>query len=773
MNQLLEAALKYASLGMKVLPCVPKQKVPMTAHGVHDASDSPWIIKKWWEMWPSANVAIACGSVSGLYVVDVDVDIEKGLDGRNSLKEFPDIPLTARQNTPRGGFHAFFRSSSYDPPKNNPKFRPGIEIKSDGTYVVVAPSVRPNSGVYEWLEGCAPGQVPLAEFPEFLRQESPPMGINVNSPGPARARREPASNDLLQRASLYLEKCDPAIQGQGGHSSLLWAATVLIHKFKLSDSQALTLLEREYNPRCNPPWDLSNPSDAKDFNRKIDEARKHIPNKLSEWELDDLPPSVSNEDTEWINELIKLDGFQPREKLQESSDIEFEELSPLSFINDGELEFLCNPPGLLGKMCKWINSTAIRLQPFLALGCSLAYCGALFGRKVRDEKNCRTNLYCMGVAPSSAGKAHAINCIRLLAEKTGTWPLLGGSDAASDSAIETRLSKEPSTLFMWDEVGHFLYQSKQSNNTYQSKIVPALMRLYSAAGNVYLGREYADDEKQKRIIQPCCCVYGTSEEGRFSEGLSPDELNDGWLSRCLVFRTSDMPNKNWDTIRADPPECLIKHIIAWNKVNPRPVDPSDITTMVNYNNGAIMEASPIPIIVPTHESAERIFRKFDNFSSKMSVADPGFSCLWSKAEENARKIALIVSCCMAPCDNISTSLAITFESAVYSCRLISYLLNDFTKIIVPNIVMCETDRKKLRLLKAIERNSVSGCTKTQLTKATQWLTRNERISALSDLIDAEEIVYETIQPSNGKGRPATKYYTTRAWMEKLCSQKKS
>ncbi|KKK61234.1 hypothetical protein LCGC14_3016340, partial [marine sediment metagenome] len=81
MNQLLKHALKYAELGWKILPIVPKQKVPLTAHGVKDATDHPDTIRAWWEHWPDANIAVACGRASGVYVVDVDVSAAGDVNG--------------------------------------------------------------------------------------------------------------------------------------------------------------------------------------------------------------------------------------------------------------------------------------------------------------------------------------------------------------------------------------------------------------------------------------------------------------------------------------------------------------------------------------------------------------------------------------------------------------------------------------------------------------------------------------------------------------------
>ena len=61
--------------------CKKVGKHPRTAHGLTDASTDATIIRDWWERWPAANVGIATGPESGVFVLDVD-----GEDGQASLK---------------------------------------------------------------------------------------------------------------------------------------------------------------------------------------------------------------------------------------------------------------------------------------------------------------------------------------------------------------------------------------------------------------------------------------------------------------------------------------------------------------------------------------------------------------------------------------------------------------------------------------------------------------------------------------------------------------
>lgn len=744
MNNFLDSALHYASIGWHIFPIAPGQKIPLTSHGVKDATTDENQIHEWWSKWPNANIAVACGSQSGIYVVDVDVSSDGSVNGLESLKEFPELPATVRQQTPRGGFHAFYKTDNA--PVNRNSFRPGIDIRGNGYYVVLAPSIHPNGGRYNWCDNCAPGQIGLAEYPDYMR---PTVRAPWAAPVLANANLGTAQHgsDILQRASLYLAECEPAIQGQGGHDKLLWACTALVHGFQLSDCQAFDLLVREYNPRCVPPWDFGIPADEKDFRRKITEARRLTPQQSPGWLLND--PSFAPIDTSIVDlEKIIANRFP--------APIESQEIL-LPPVVSGELQFLTQPTGLLGEICSWINATALKEQPFLSLACSLAFLGAVFGRKVKDAMGSRTNIYCMGITPSSGGKTHAMNQIRRLCESAGCTDLLGGDDIASDSAIEERISRVESTLFLWDEIGYLLSHIKSGVDKHCAKVVSLLMKLYSAAGSIYKGREYAEAEKQRTIIQPCCCIYGTSTLERFTGGISPAELQDGWLSRCLVFCSLESPRKKRGRLESPVPQNIADKVRNWYlRRNELENDGHSIDRFVTSN---YTRPAPQQIVVPTGQEAEKVFIEFDDLTTKFGKDNPQLACLWAKGEENARRIALII----AAGESFENPI-ITKSIADYSCRLVSYLLCDFGRIVIPEIVSSTTENNKRKLINVIKLAGVQGAQKREITFASRWADKRTRDNLLADLIESGEIAC-----SATKDNKTVRYWTAENYQKYLLS----
>lgn len=108
-----EYALRYAKLGLAVIPIRSRDKIPITEHGCKDASKDEGQINEWWNRYPDANIGIATGHISNLIVIDEDVDEDKGLDGVQEVskweRENGPLPDTTRSITGRGGYHLLYR----------------------------------------------------------------------------------------------------------------------------------------------------------------------------------------------------------------------------------------------------------------------------------------------------------------------------------------------------------------------------------------------------------------------------------------------------------------------------------------------------------------------------------------------------------------------------------------------------------------------------------------------------------------------------------------
>lgn len=154
-NPFLAGALFYAQrLRWPVFPVKPRAKQPpLVEHGSIDASTDETTIRQWWKKWPQANVAVRTGDE--IFVFDVDVR-HGGRETFDALEykhgKFRD---TLRQVTGRqdGSFQLIYQRPPGVLIANAEKVCgwDGIDIRGTNGYILVPPSIHPDSGKeYFW-----------------------------------------------------------------------------------------------------------------------------------------------------------------------------------------------------------------------------------------------------------------------------------------------------------------------------------------------------------------------------------------------------------------------------------------------------------------------------------------------------------------------------------------------------------------------------------------------------------------------------------------------
>lgn len=160
---MLKAAKYYTKLGYKVFPLVARDKIPAIPHGYKSVFDlKQEDILKYWVNNPLLNIGLPTGAVNDIFVFDVD-----GEDGKKSLfkleSEFGILPKTATSITSNGKHFLFKYAEGL---RNRARVMPGIDIRADGGYIVVPPSIHPSGKQYRWLNSIT--TTPIAEAPQWL-----------------------------------------------------------------------------------------------------------------------------------------------------------------------------------------------------------------------------------------------------------------------------------------------------------------------------------------------------------------------------------------------------------------------------------------------------------------------------------------------------------------------------------------------------------------------------------------------------------------------------
>ncbi|TGD95857.1 bifunctional DNA primase/polymerase [Methylobacterium nonmethylotrophicum] len=201
----LDFALKYAELGFQIFPvdfvvqgedgswessrnryyrqcavrdgreprlCPSPGKEPLV-QWKDGATSSPEQIHRWFTKkhggWPRANIGIATGPRSGIWVLDVD-----GPKGKKSLDDliakYGALPDTAHVITHSSGEHYYFRwPEGCDLRNTASALGEGLDTRADGGYVVAPPSRGVSGNLYMFASGRSVAEIEIARAPQWLQ----------------------------------------------------------------------------------------------------------------------------------------------------------------------------------------------------------------------------------------------------------------------------------------------------------------------------------------------------------------------------------------------------------------------------------------------------------------------------------------------------------------------------------------------------------------------------------------------------------------------------
>lgn len=155
----LPAALDYAARAWPVFPlhsfvdgcctcgddaCGSPGKHPRTRRGLHDATTDADQVRRWFDA-EHVNV----GLVTGVAFDVLDIDGPTGLDSLGALvADYGVLPAGPVSQT-GNGWHLLFAPTGLG---NRAGFRPGLDWRGAGGYIVAPPSVHRSGHVYRWCD---------------------------------------------------------------------------------------------------------------------------------------------------------------------------------------------------------------------------------------------------------------------------------------------------------------------------------------------------------------------------------------------------------------------------------------------------------------------------------------------------------------------------------------------------------------------------------------------------------------------------------------------
>ena len=202
MNQLTDKLLnEYLDSGWSILPVKPDEKRPYMTNWLQYTKTRPGkvLVNSWFNSLTGAGIGLVTGKISGVVVLDVESWCPTPVE--ELLKKYP-TQMIARSGG--GGVHLFY---SY--PQNVGKISnrvgifEGADLRADGGFLVLPPTMHQSGNRYEWVKRGIPGAFPMA----FLDLESRSPTSNEGWITEAlRGVSEGGRNDTCARLAGYFFK---------------------------------------------------------------------------------------------------------------------------------------------------------------------------------------------------------------------------------------------------------------------------------------------------------------------------------------------------------------------------------------------------------------------------------------------------------------------------------------------------------------------------------------------------------------------------------------
>ena len=725
-----ENALAYAGRGWNVLPlhevvdgecacgsisCKSKGKHPKIPHGLRGASRDLADVRVWWNRWQNANIGIVTGSASGFWVLDIDPRNGGDDSLEDLILEYGELPDTLMAHTGGGGRHFFFKMPAEG--MRSGKLAKGIDIKGDGGYIVAPPSNHISGGYYKWHFKDAE----ILDAPDWLLLKPKQIQSPIPSLGAAQVVPDNKKVAEIKAALEYVPSDD--------RDEWLYIGMALHNTQDLLGAAACFNLWCEWSKK-------SSKYDANDQNRV--------------WASFDDAGGVT------LSTLFKIAqsyGFEVNSfnNVSEANNIKrIDQVELADPSEEGVIEMpdlLLHPKGILSDMVNWIEETSVRPQRPFAVASALTVLGTILGRKFSTESGLRTNLYIVGVGPTGCGKNHARTAAKKILQACDLDSRLGGEELASGQAIISRVAISPSVLFQLDEFGMLMSAVQNPNaGTHLVAILSNLMKLFSSAGDTYIGTEYADQEKRPRVQIECPCVnvYGTTTPETFYKALGSSHVVSGYLNRLLVVETSINRPKRQKPIYSDVPSSIKSYA---QRVLQTKSEQSNLTG-INPKS---------PIVVPMSNGAEELFDSLDLEIDALMDRDrgSGLDALHNRTWEHSAKIALI----MALSRDINRPI-ITVEDAEWAITFVKWSLSRMIHEVKMRVSDSPFQAKVKECLLSLIKAGAKGLTERDMGRASAWarLVPRERKSVL----DALEIAGQATKVEmKTKGRPRVAWVATK------------
>lgn len=399
-------------------------------------------------------------------------------------------------------------------------------------------------------------------------------------------------------------------------------------------------------------------------------------------------------------------------------------------------DFLFSVPGFIGRLMDF----CLRTAPYPNL--ALAFCGALalmaflVGRKIKEPGGIRPNIYLLALASTGTGKdwprkinanilniINASNCL--------------GNRFASGEGLQDVMQANLNMLFQTDEIDTMLRSINTSRESRYESIQDTLLTFFTSSDSSFPVRTRAGMKECMSIRQPHLSIFGTATPKNYYQALSERMMTNGLFSRMLIVDVGERALCEMAGDIDKIPSEIIDVAEFWQaKTRPSP-----------KNN--LSWENPNPPAAAYQGQAGKIlfdFQRQSDLNHRATEANDEVSkAVWSRAAENARKLALLYAC-----SENHQNPTISEQAAQWAIAFVNHQIR--RQIYMASIYAAENDFHAL-CLKVKEKLRNSPGHKMQHSE----LLRNMRIDKdnlkkiIETLVEQGDIQIETMQIVTKKG----------------------
>jgi len=580
----IHTALWYADLGYAVLPCAPGRKVPITEHGLRDATTDAEQVTEWWTQHPEANVAIR---TDGLLVIDVDGEGNAWLsDAPDKLADLEAAPLSL---TPHAGRQYFFRQPKGRVWRNTAgRLAQRVDTRANGGYVLVAPSIV-DGKAYQWADNRELTQSPerLPEPPAWLIELLDGLTTSSGAVG-----TDTSANAIPE----------------GQRNATLARLAGSMRRHGMSRDEILAAIQVTNQTRCQPP--------------------------LPDAEVERIATSVARYEPDAVSVALVENHYEQIFGNDGGTD---EPAAAPTATDPGPIpERLFQVPGFVTQVMEFTLAKA----PYPNL--CLAFCGAmalqsfLAGRKVCTPSDLRANIYLLALASSGLGKDFPRKVNSQVLFEIGLINALGDK-FASGEGIQDALIRSNAMLFQNDEMDGVLRQINLDRENKRESIPNILLTLYTSANDIYPIRVKAGQKEAVHIDQPHLTLFGTATRECFYESLSQRMLTNGFFARMIIIDAGKRGQGQASGSAREVPESILQTARWWADFQPGS-RPANLLAIHPEPRIVPFEPEAAEAMLQLQRMTEAEYERADVSNDEVART------AWSRTCENAQKQALIYAC---------------------------------------------------------------------------------------------------------------------------------